>query len=413
MAILFPVSAIVLLSLCTTINENNPTQIDDQKSVEQCKYRDVSFLFAKVNRHHSEKPLERVMLKADELIRRNRKGRFMLFSDYDEVYFNNLTIEQPLNSTIVKLDMTDLISLIYSDDNFSSGNTLSRVLIEKVKIKFKPIKNQPIVLTANSSSLLTDDLIMRFDGNVTIVAKKCKIYSEAAIWSNEYSGLYFIGSYRFNNKTQKTPAFFHITTTGKCKRAYPTQAIEYTDKLDVFEGKMFESLPMDTRQLFGFPTMVTLPVPTVTLTANPTAVIYGGSSNLVWSSTNATSCDGLRGTVPLSGGLTVTPTANTTYTLKCTGLGGTASASVKVTTVEKSVGCLFDWVEKKYTYLFKPTSDTRLLHVWKAYTYRHYPSTGTYLGVSSVNSHVYFKGPDGKLQDKGKLSRWLQIAGCK
>ena len=413
MVILSAVFSIVLLSLRTTINEDNPSQIDDQNPAEECRYCDVSFRFSKVNRHHSEKPLERITLTADEFIKRNRKGRFMLFSDYDEVYFNKLTIDQPLNARIVKLDMADLISLIYSEESFNVGNTLSRVLIEKVRIHFKPPKKQPIVLTADNSSLLTDTMTMRFDGNVTIVAKKCKISTNVAIWSNEYSGLYFLEPYRINNKIHKTPAFFQITNTGRCKRAFPAQAIEYIDKLDVFEGKMFESLPMDARQLFGLPAVVALPAPKVTLIATPTVVTYGGSSHLVWSSTNATSCHGLPGTVPLSGILTITPTASTAYTLKCTGPGGTVSASVKVSTITKSVACLFDWAEKKYAYLFKPTSDSSPMQVWKVYTYRHYPSTGIYLGVSSVNSHVYFKGQDGRLQDKGALSHWLQIAGCK
>jgi hypothetical protein len=78
-----------------------------------------------------------------------------------------------------------------------------------------------------------------------------------------------------------------------------------------------------------------LPAPVVSLTANPTSVASGGSSTLTWSSTNATSCTasvGWTGAKTLSGtqstgALTVT----TSYTLTCTGTGGTTAATATVT----------------------------------------------------------------------------------
>ncbi len=76
-------------------------------------------------------------------------------------------------------------------------------------------------------------------------------------------------------------------------------------------------------------------VPTVTLSANPTSVTVGSSTNLTWTSTDATSCtasggwSGSRttGSSEVSSALT----ANTTFNLSCTGAGGTANASVSVT----------------------------------------------------------------------------------
>jgi hypothetical protein len=76
------------------------------------------------------------------------------------------------------------------------------------------------------------------------------------------------------------------------------------------------------------------PMPTVSLTATPASVVSGGSSTLNWSSTNASSCTatggwsgakGLTGT-EVRGGLTST----TSYTLSCTGAGGTATQTVTV-----------------------------------------------------------------------------------
>src|SRR3989344_3556543 len=77
--------------------------------------------------------------------------------------------------------------------------------------------------------------------------------------------------------------------------------------------------------------------PTITLTADPTTIQEGNSSTLEWSSTNATSCtasNGWSGARNLSGNEVVSPLVTTTYTLACTGPGGSDSESVTVTVTE-------------------------------------------------------------------------------
>ncbi|MDQ3002970.1 MAG: hypothetical protein M3Y08_17125, partial [Fibrobacterota bacterium] len=65
--------------------------------------------------------------------------------------------------------------------------------------------------------------------------------------------------------------------------------------------------------------------PTVTLTANPTAVSSGGSSTLTWSSTNATACDasgawnGVKAVSGTQSTGSLTATGTFTYTMSCTG----------------------------------------------------------------------------------------------
>lgn len=81
---------------------------------------------------------------------------------------------------------------------------------------------------------------------------------------------------------------------------------------------------------------VNSPNPTITLTASPTNVTYGGYTSLTWSSTNTTSCaasGGWTGNKSSSGSQPIlTPlTADTTFNLSCTGPGGTSNASVTVT----------------------------------------------------------------------------------
>jgi lysophospholipase L1-like esterase len=77
-------------------------------------------------------------------------------------------------------------------------------------------------------------------------------------------------------------------------------------------------------------------IPTVSFVATPSSITVGGSAALTWSSINATSCaasGGWSGTQAGSGTSSVAPTTAGvyTYTLICTGAGGSGSASTLVT----------------------------------------------------------------------------------
>ena len=72
--------------------------------------------------------------------------------------------------------------------------------------------------------------------------------------------------------------------------------------------------------------------------------------------------------------------------------------------------CLLNWAERSYTSLFAPAAQKTL--VSGIYTYRHYAQSNVYLGISSVDNHVYYLGPDGVLSDLGATSYWKPIAGC-
>lgn len=75
--------------------------------------------------------------------------------------------------------------------------------------------------------------------------------------------------------------------------------------------------------------------PTLTLSANPTTVNTNGASTLTWSSTNATSCTASgawTGSKATSGSQSVGPlTVTGTYTLNCSGTGGTVNKSATIT----------------------------------------------------------------------------------
>lgn len=76
------------------------------------------------------------------------------------------------------------------------------------------------------------------------------------------------------------------------------------------------------------------PLPTLTISANPSSVQRGSSSTLTWSSTNATSCTATgdwSGSKAISGNASVSPSSSATYTLICTNTKGSASASANIT----------------------------------------------------------------------------------
>lgn len=76
------------------------------------------------------------------------------------------------------------------------------------------------------------------------------------------------------------------------------------------------------------------PAPAVSLSASAASVSSGGNATLTWSSTNATGCTasgGWTGAKATSGSETVGPISqNTTYTLACSGAGGSDQKSVTV-----------------------------------------------------------------------------------
>ena len=72
--------------------------------------------------------------------------------------------------------------------------------------------------------------------------------------------------------------------------------------------------------------------------------------------------------------------------------------------------CLFNWAEINYPALFAPAGSPSA--VWSNYIYRYYSATNVYLGISSIDNHVYYQGPDSNLLDEGPLSDWLPKASC-
>ncbi len=83
---------------------------------------------------------------------------------------------------------------------------------------------------------------------------------------------------------------------------------------------------------------VVIKLPTISLAVQPTAIEKGKSATLRWSTTDATSCSG----TPLelsgvTGRQAVSPEVSTSYTVSCSGPGGSTSASVLLRVAEPQV----------------------------------------------------------------------------
>jgi hypothetical protein len=93
------------------------------------------------------------------------------------------------------------------------------------------------------------------------------------------------------------------------------------------------NLYVDATNFYGAAPAPT-PAPTVALSTSPTSVTSGQSSTLTWASTNATACTASgawSGSKPTSGSVsTGAINQSSTYSLTCTGTGGTATASATV-----------------------------------------------------------------------------------
>jgi serralysin len=95
----------------------------------------------------------------------------------------------------------------------------------------------------------------------------------------------------------------------------------------------------------GSPTTPSTPAPTVNLSAEPTSVLLESTSTLIWSSTNASSCSASWTTQTSTFGsrtVTITTAGNNSFSMTCSGDGGSRSASVTVEGYRNTEGVVVD-----------------------------------------------------------------------
>jgi hypothetical protein len=123
------------------------------------------------------------------------------------------------------------------------------------------------------------------------------------------------------------------------------------------------------------------PPPVISLSASPTAVLRGAATTLTWSVTSATSCSASgawSGARQLTGTeSTAALTANATYTLNCTGAGGSRNTSLTVQALAPPTASL--WFEPSTV---KPQGASRVN--WAATNASGCAASGTWTGARTL-----------------------------
>lgn len=79
---------------------------------------------------------------------------------------------------------------------------------------------------------------------------------------------------------------------------------------------------------------------------------------------------------------------------------------------EAQAECVMNWAEQALPQLLAPRAATRTDVA--GLRYRFYAASGSYLGLSSADGHLYYlAGGAAQLQDLGRLADWLAPAGCR
>lgn len=88
-------------------------------------------------------------------------------------------------------------------------------------------------------------------------------------------------------------------------------------------------------------------------------------------------------------------------------------ASAGVFLHDRLAHCLLDWAEASYPAQLAPSGGATLIAA--PYTYRQYPQTAAYLGISGSDDHVYYLGPasGNAPADLGATAVYLQASGCR
>ena len=186
-----------------------------------------------------------------------------------------------------------------------------------------PLSNQSshTITTSACASPLTPSNITATDG---IYSNKVSI-----IWDDSYGA----DSYRVYRCT--------TDTTSSCSVFYTDSSPPFDDT-GVIAGTIYyyrvkacnsEGCSDFSIADSGFRATATSNPPTVNITVSPSSITAGNSTSISWSTANASSCSasgGWAGIKDTSGNETLSPGATVTYTLTCSGTGGTDSDSTTV-----------------------------------------------------------------------------------
>jgi len=257
LGVAFVYSLMALQSACTFDNDENPSNVLELNlsKFQVCRN---SFSIKKLSLTHVDGSTVLFRLTADSVLDRPRTGQMAFFKNYYEIHLHTMVLDQPLKESVARLDLKAIVKAVRSldDENNESnqgkpfneagpdflGCSLSRVLVDDIRMNFTPTNRSPIILSAGHAKMGTDADIIKFEQNVNLNATKCKLSSQSAVWSNQHNGLFLPVAYIINGKKKGAGDFFKISRQGRCIRVHPTPVVEYLDMLDEVDSELFNHL---------------------------------------------------------------------------------------------------------------------------------------------------------------------------
>jgi hypothetical protein len=86
------------------------------------------------------------------------------------------------------------------------------------------------------------------------------------------------------------------------------------------------------------------------------------------------------------------------------------SQGAAVASLTMRADCIFQWAQRTYPQIFPANGGQT--QTSSPYYLRYYSATNSYLAVSLTNSHFFYMGSNGQLQDLGLESALLSGASC-
>ena len=211
--------------------------------------------------------------------------------------------------------VTSASILLNGIEIFGPNNFKKKIYVLEAQVDLQASNSIEIILRSKPGSYLTVQIIQEGEEapSVNINADPINIQagqSSILTWTS------------INTQTCVIePGIDTVSTSGSISVS-PTETTTYTITATGHGGTATDAVTISVHQ-----------PPTVSISANPDAVLSGESATLSWISTNADTAtiDQGIGNVAVNGSTPVSPTETTTYTITAIGPGETATASVTVT----------------------------------------------------------------------------------
>lgn len=203
-----------------------------------------------------------------------------------------------------------------------------------------------------------------------------------------------------NNPTSCYLNGWPMGTSGS-KIYYPTQTSTYSVSCSNSYGTGSNSVTVYVTQTPPPPPPPT-PIPTVNISANPSSISSGSATNIIWNTTNATSCNATSGSNGWAGAKNIyggsfyvsALYSTTTYTITCTNASGSATDSVTVGVMSTPIPNPIPSVSISADQIFLPYNGTTYIRWYptNATSCQAYGGANGWAGSKNISGGSFFSG---------------------